>query len=192
MATHRISTLSLAMLTVAAPIVAGIGVASNVLAAPPTTETDSDAASGSAMSVEETRAVIDVYVEALVAREDIAPYFSEDVVLDLVDIDQQIQGRDEVAAAIADLHEVAFDAHPEVVNVVVAEGTAVLEALFVATHTGEFAGIPATGKEIAVPYAVVYDLADGEITELRIYGFATGVVAALTAEASPATATSSP
>jgi steroid delta-isomerase-like uncharacterized protein len=163
-----------------------------VLAAPATTGLSSVEPGATAMSSEETQVVIDGYLEALVAREDIAPYFSEDVVLDLVDIGQQIKGRDEVVAAIVELHEVTFDAHPEVVNVIVADGTAALEAVFVATHTGDFAGIPASGKQIAVPYAVFYDVADGAITELRIHGFATGVVAALTAEPTPATATSTP
>ena len=59
----------------------------------------------------------------------------------------------------------------------------------VGTHTGEFAGIPATGKEVAVPYAVFYDVADGQITALRIHGFASGLVAALTAEATPTAGT---
>jgi hypothetical protein len=43
-----------------------------------------------------------------------------------------------------------------------------------------------------VPYAVFYELADGEITALRIHGFATGMVTALTAEASRAAGTPSP
>ena len=64
--------------------------------------------------------------------------------------------------------------------------------VFVGTHTGDFAGIPASGKQVAVPYSVFYDLADGKITALRIYGFATGLVAALTAEATPASGTSAP
>jgi predicted ester cyclase len=144
------------------------------------------------MSLEETQSVIDAYLAALVAREDIAPYFSEDVVLELVDVGQEIQGRDAVAGAIVGLHQQTFDARPELTNLIVGEGTAAVEAVFVGTHTGEFAGIPATGKEVAVPYAVFYDVANGEITALRIHGFASGLVAALTAEATPAAGTPAP
>ena len=97
-----------------------------------------------------------------------------------------------MAGAIVGLHEQSFDARPEVTNLIVSEGTAAVEAVFVGTHTGEFAGIPATGREVAVPYAVFYELADGEITALRIHGFATGLVAALTAEATPAAGTPAP
>jgi predicted ester cyclase len=44
-----------------------------------------------------------------------------------------------------------------------------LEAAFVGTHVGEFAGIAATGRAVRLPYAVAYDLADGRIAALRIY-----------------------
>ena len=155
-------------------------------------EATPDASELSAMSAEETQAAIDAYLAALVAREDIAPFFSDDVVLELVDVGQEIQGRDAVAGAIVELHEQTFDARPEVTSLLVGEGTAALEAIFVGTHTGEFVGIPATGREVAVPYAVFYDLDEGEITALRIHGFASGLVAALTAEASPATGTPTP
>ena len=36
-------------------------------------------------------------------------------------------------------------------------------------HVNEFAGKPATGKDIRVPYSVVYDLQGEQITALRIY-----------------------
>ena len=159
-----------------------------------TSAQDSSPAAGepSLMSVEETQAAIDAYLTALVAREDIAPFFSDDAMLVLADVDQVIEGREAVAGAIVALHEQSFDARPEVTNLIVSEGTAAVEAVFVGTHTGEFAGIPATGREVAVPYAVFYELADGEITALRIHGFATGLVAALTAEATPAAGTPAP
>jgi hypothetical protein len=37
------------------------------------------------------------------------------------------------------------------------------------THTGEFAGIQATGRAVRVPYSVVYDLRADKISALRIY-----------------------
>jgi steroid delta-isomerase-like uncharacterized protein len=146
----------------------------------------------SAMSIDETQAVIDAYAAALVAREDIAPYFSDDVILELVDVGQRIEGRDEVVGGIVELHEQTFDARPELTDAVIGEGTAALELVFVGTHTDDFAGIPASGKQVAVPYAVFYDIVDGKITSLRIHGFATGLVAALTAEAPPAADTTAP
>ena len=54
-------------------------------------------------------------------------------------------------------------------NVIVADGSAVLEADFVGTHAGEFAGISATGAKLRVPYCVVYDVADDGISAVRGY-----------------------
>ena len=69
---------------------------------------------------------------------------------------------------ITGMHTQAFDARPEVTNRLVDDGIAV-EAIFVGTHTGEFAGIPATGRAVRVPYSVLYDVAGDRITALRIY-----------------------
>jgi steroid delta-isomerase-like uncharacterized protein len=145
-----------------------------------------------AMSLEETQAVIDAYLTALVDREDIAPFFSDDVLLTLVEFGQEIQGREAVAGAIVDLHQQIFDARPEVMNLIVTEGKAAGEFVFIGTHTGDFGGIPATGRSVRVPYTVFYDLSDGQITALRIQGFASGLVAQLTAEATPAAGTPAP
>ena len=188
MAIHRLTALSLATLAVATPMAGSVAVPIVHTSA----QESSPAGTPSAMSIDETQAVVDAYLAALVGGEEIAPYFSDDVVIELVDVGQRIQGRDEVVDTIVELHEETFDARPEVTNVVIGEGTAAAELVFVGTHTGEFAGIPASGKQVAVPYAAFYDVADGKITAVRIHGFATGLVAALTAEAAPAPGTSAP
>jgi len=36
-------------------------------------------------------------------------------------------------------------------------------------YTGEFAGIPATGRQVRVPFCVVYDLAGDRISRGRVY-----------------------
>ena len=67
-----------------------------------TSAQDSSPAAGepTLMSVEEAPAAIDAYLMALVAREDIAPFFSDDAMLVLADVDQVIEGREAVAGAI--------------------------------------------------------------------------------------------
>jgi steroid delta-isomerase-like uncharacterized protein len=64
-----------------------------------------------------------------------------------------------------------FEAHVEDGRLIVADdGTsAALEATFVGTHRGEFAGIAATGRTVRVPLVVVYDLGDGRITAGRVH-----------------------
>ena len=44
-----------------------------------------------------------------------------------------------------------------------------IEADFVGTHTGEFAGIAATGRQVRVPFCVVYELEGDRITRGRVY-----------------------
>ena len=49
------------------------------------------------------------------------------------------------------------------------DGSAALEAVFVGKHAAEFAGIPATGEEVRLPYVVCYDVSNGKINALRAY-----------------------
>ena len=66
------------------------------------------------------------------------------------------------------VHEGAFDARMELKNLLADDGKAAIEADFVGTHTGEFAGIQPTGRLVRVPYSVVYDLRGDKISTLRI------------------------
>jgi steroid delta-isomerase-like uncharacterized protein len=121
------------------------------------------------MTVEATAETMRSYLDALVARGDFADYFSEEVTWTIIGTDQQVQGREPVRDFLTWMHTQAFDAYPKVNTLVVGDGQATLEADLVGTHTGEFLGIPATGKTVQVPYCVVYDLRDGKITALRAY-----------------------
>lgn len=49
------------------------------------------------------------------------------------------------------------------------EQNAMSEGDFVGKHIGEFAGIPATGKDVRVPLCVVYDLENDQIKRGRAY-----------------------
>ena len=54
-------------------------------------------------------------------------------------------------------------------NLIFADGQAVWEGDFIGKHVGEFAGIPATGKDVRVPLCVVYDLQNDQIKRARVY-----------------------
>jgi predicted ester cyclase len=121
------------------------------------------------MSADQVRQTMDGYMEALLARGDYGRFFAADVAFSILGTDQQVTGAHDVEQAIRFMHQVAFDAHPELVSLLVSETAAAAEVVFAGTHVGEFAGIAATGKAVRVPYSVFYDVADGAITELRIY-----------------------
>jgi predicted ester cyclase len=109
------------------------------------------------------------YLDALVRRGDYPRYFSEDVVATFEGTDYRGEGREAAGQLIRFVHEGAFDAKPELKSLLVDEGLAAIEADFVGTHTGEFAGIQPTGRTVRVPYSVVYDIHDDHISALRIY-----------------------
>jgi predicted ester cyclase len=83
--------------------------------------------------------------------------------------DQTAVGRDRAGQLIRYVHENVFDARAEVKNLLADEGKAAIEADFVGTRTGEFAGIQPAGRAVRVPYPVLYDLRGDKISGLRIY-----------------------
>jgi steroid delta-isomerase-like uncharacterized protein len=121
------------------------------------------------MSVQATSATMRSYLDALIARGDFAHYFTDDVSWTMVGSGQELRGRGPVRDFLTWMHTQAFDAHPKVMTLVVGDGHAALEANFVGIHTGEFLGIPASGRSVQVPYCVVYDLREDKIAALRAY-----------------------
>jgi len=121
------------------------------------------------MSVEETESTIREYLNALQTGGDFTTFFADDVVWTTMETGEEIRGRQAVVDFIVALHTKLFDAAPEFGNVTVADGVAALEAVFVGTHIAEFAGVPAIGAAVRLPYAVSYDVSDGKITALRAY-----------------------
>ena len=115
------------------------------------------------------RQVMQDYIDALVKRADFTSYFTDDVIVTLEGTDQRAEGRQAAGDLIRYMHEIAFDARPELKNMLVDVGKAAIEADFAGTHTGEFAGIQPAGRPVQVPYSVVYDLRDDQISALRIY-----------------------
>jgi steroid delta-isomerase-like uncharacterized protein len=118
------------------------------------------------MSVENTRKVINGYFEA---GPNIAHFLAEDVVYTLMGSGEEAHGAEAVAEMQRQFYNVAFTARARRTNLLIGENGAVLEAQVVGTHTGEYAGVPATGKEIDVPLCVVYDIDGLYITRARVY-----------------------
>jgi steroid delta-isomerase-like uncharacterized protein len=123
----------------------------------------------STMSVTDTESTIRGYVDALLNGGDFASFFSDDVLWTTMETGEQVHGRDAVRDFIVALHTQLFEAAPEVRGLAVADGVACLEAVFVGRHVAEFAGVPPTGTEVRLPYAVFYDVDGGSITALRGY-----------------------
>ncbi|MEU8223020.1 nuclear transport factor 2 family protein [Kribbella sp. NPDC048915] len=136
------------------------------------------------MSVAQTESTLRDYLAALLNGGDFASYFSDDIVCTVMETGDEVRGRDAAREYVVALHTQLFDATPEVRNIAFGDGIAALEAVFVAKHTGEFAGIPATGVTIQSPYSIFFDVDDdGRITALRAYFPMIAIVQELQAKA---------
>ena len=118
------------------------------------------------MSVESTRETVTRYIES--NHSDVS-MMADDVVFTHMATGDEHSGPDGVLRMLNFMYHVAFDATAEVRNTIFADGKAVLEADFVGRHIGEFAGIPATNREVRVPLCVVYDVENDRIRRGRVY-----------------------
>jgi steroid delta-isomerase-like uncharacterized protein len=110
---------------------------------------------------------------------------ADDVIFTMMATGEETQGPEAVGQMLHYFYHVAFDARAETISKFASNGQAVIEANVVGKHIGEFAGIPATGKEFRVPLCVVYDVEDDQIQRARIYFEIPALLAQLGVEMGP-------
>jgi predicted ester cyclase len=121
------------------------------------------------MSLEATTQTMNSYFESLLNGGAFERFFTTDVEWTTVETGDKVTGRQAVRDYIVSIHREIFDAHPEVKRIAIGDGVAAVEADFVGTHTGNFAGIAPTGAAVRIPYSVFYDVDDDGISALRAY-----------------------
>jgi steroid delta-isomerase-like uncharacterized protein len=120
------------------------------------------------MILEKKASAVQKNMEAYFATHDVQ-YVAEDAVFTHMSSGDKTVGREAIGQMLHYIYHVAFDAKAEIKNKVITENKALLEMNFVGRHIGEFAGIPATNKEVNVPTIIVYDLEDGLVKQARVY-----------------------
>ena len=118
------------------------------------------------MSIESTRAVMTRYFNA---EDDHGTMLAEDVVYTVMATGEQHRGRAGVLALLDFVYRVAFAATFVQRTVIFADNNALLEGEIVGRHIGEYAGVPATGKDVRLPACVIYDLENDQIKAGRVY-----------------------
>ena len=118
------------------------------------------------MTVESTKKIMNQYLDS--EHSDVS-MLADDAVFTHMATGDEHHGPDSVLQMLNYMYHTAFNAKAVTKNLIFAEGKAVLEADFVGTHIGEFAGIPATNKNVRVPICVVYDLENNQIKRARVY-----------------------
>ncbi len=123
------------------------------------------------MSCPEIEKITEAYLEALSSRGDFGRFFTDTVTIELPGSSAvlRITGRDAVEEFIRNFHAKAFEAAVSVRRVLSGHGGSTAELVFEGVHTGEFAGIPATGTQVSLPYCAAYDFTGGAISAIRIY-----------------------
>ena len=107
------------------------------------------------MSASENKALIRRYLDALSGKDKPAAL-----------LDQYIADSDQALKQHIAYSESAFPRYELVAEDMLAEDDNVAVRFTLrATHRGEFMGIPATGKQIAVPGIIIYRIANGKIAE---------------------------
>jgi steroid delta-isomerase-like uncharacterized protein len=100
---------------------------------------------------------------------DVGPVMADDVEFTIMGTGAVHKGPEAVQGMLQYFYSIAFDAQAELREVVYGEKNASAEFDLVGKHVGEFAGIPATGKDVGIPLCVNYDLEDGKIKRARVY-----------------------
>lgn len=117
------------------------------------------------MSVESTKEVMNSYLQG----HDLGPVMAEDVEFTVMGTGEVFKGPEAVQGMLHYFYSIAFDAQPEIKEVVYGENMASAEFDLVGKHVGDFGGIPATGKDVRVPLCVNYNLEGGKIKRARVY-----------------------
>jgi SnoaL-like domain len=125
---------------------------------------------GAAVDTETTRRLQFEYWVAL-PEHDFERYFTDDVTWTDMDTGDVVSGAAEVREYILALHVKAFHYTPpeHARSFGVDGGYVYLESDFVATHIGEFDGVPPTGASVNLPFSLTYEWHEGKIRAMRFY-----------------------
>ena len=118
------------------------------------------------MSIESTRETMLRYFNA--EHGDVS-MMASDVVFTVMATGQEYHTPVGVLGMLNYFYHSAFDATATTRTMLFGESNAMVEGDFVGKHIGEFAGIPATSKDVRVPLCVVYDLENDQIKRGRVY-----------------------
>ncbi len=116
------------------------------------------------MSMESTREVMMQYWEFC----DLSK-LDENAVFTVMGTGYEARGHEAIGQLLHSIYHGAFEAQADLKDMLIADDQACFEAELVGRQLTEFAGVAPTGKEVRVPFCVIYELANDKITRARIY-----------------------
>jgi steroid delta-isomerase-like uncharacterized protein len=102
--------------------------------------------------------------------ENILAYFTDDVTISLLGVPVLLEGKAAVTEGFVVPFAKGFPGNiHHVLNLVHEGNQVVVEWMFTAVHSGNFAGIPATGRSVKLPGCSVYTVEGGKISRGLLY-----------------------
>jgi predicted ester cyclase len=115
-------------------------------------------------SAEETKLVVEQYLHGHDTTR-----VADDAVFVVMGSGSESKGRPAVEQLIDYFYNKAFTAHFDLKDLIIGEGRAIAEGVFVGKQNMEFAGIQPSGKEVHVPLLIKYEIKNGKIARANIY-----------------------
>ena len=98
-----------------------------------------------------------------------ASMVADDAVFVIMSTGQESKGRPAIEQLLDYFYNKAFTARFAMKDLVVGEGKAVAEGVFIGKQNMEFAGILPSGKEVHAPLLVKYDVKGAKISRANVY-----------------------
>jgi hypothetical protein len=117
------------------------------------------------MSIEYTKEIMRKYLESGKPMDALA----EDVVFTDLSTGNEYKTPQGILGMYDYFYQTAFEADADTKKIYYGENHAVVEYLFHGRHIGLFAGVPATMKEVQIPFTVIYENNGEKIVRARIY-----------------------
>jgi steroid delta-isomerase-like uncharacterized protein len=115
-----------------------------------------------------TQEYFDAWTEGVLEK--ILSYYSDDVVINLLSVPALLEGKEAVTKnfVLPFINGFPGNVH-RILNLIHQGNQVVVEWMFVATHKGNFAGIPPTGRTVNLPGCSVYTLEGRQFTRGHLY-----------------------
>jgi len=99
-----------------------------------------------------------------------AAFYAEDARFQIMADPEPLEGREAIAGLMGALYGGSFtDTHVEYRTILADGNHVVLEFVYNGTNTGDFMGLPPTGRRVSVPILGIYEVEGEYITFGRIY-----------------------
>jgi hypothetical protein len=138
----------------------------------PTFIATAEADTAATMTIEQTQAAFEAYLDALLAQHAGEDCFAEEITVTFVETGEVFKGPNAAQRALRRLDPKQFDAELEIRQVMVGAGLVAYEAKFVGAQTAKATAAAPNGRRVDLLYSVFGEVYAGKMSALRVHGLA--------------------